>query len=587
MSEYIASRIKKPKFFRMNKVKGRDTKPRFVIGFDSEADTSSQGKPMLFQFSLPDTEEDDTVLAVVPDEPYGGFKVFMQFLEKYCTSRDYNYIIYVFNLAYELTQIFHDLPPSVRVEDEVNIEVRGTKWKVQIFNSKRQMIRFKRGDQRQISVTVLDAKAFYNTSLDKAAKMLGFGGKYEDESLDRALFTREDLTNPKFLKYAKRDAYITRKIGEFIARQHDDWNVPTTISAPHFASVVFKTHFLDDDVQSISGPIEQAGLFAYHGGKNGYYLDGPSEFGSVWFYDINSAYPEAMAELPNITHSEWRPVRRYRQGSHGVYKIAGFYKPCVYRGMQNHRGSWIMGGYVEDVWVTSYELDEMLAHDEFDIEEVEGFVLVGKKGGPLKAYVDHFYDLKKTTTGPQREWAKLLLNSLYGKFFQKQPINGVGDYDLDSGEWIVTNPQVDFDYMAGGLYNPPIAAMITGFVRAKIHRLEHKYDAIMTSTDGLFAFNPPDKEDLGSDLGKLKGVSGRLRIWRERLYIFDGNDGDRKYALHGFRGTVADLEQVPLVQGSYSYRGRQMITLKMSTREHNGEKYEPGTFANLPYTINL
>lgn len=594
MSDYAASRIRKPRKFKINGLQTRETKPRYVIGFDSEADTSSQGQPMLFQFSLPEMKEEDTLLYVIePNRKHHALRVFLEFLDTYCTQREYAYLIYVWNLTYELTQIFHDLPPEVRGEEHLIIDPQSASgdrkydWKIEIVNVKRQIVRFTRG--KNITVTVLDGRAFYQTSLDKAAKMLGLGEKYTlAEGQSRSLFTRADLTNEDFLKYARRDAFITRRIGEFIALQHDIYEIPTTVSSPHFAATIFKTHFLQGELGRISPDLEQAGLYSYHGGKNGFYLSGPHDFPDIWQYDITSAYPEAMRQLPDIDNSAWRFATKYVRGAHALWCVSGFYARCAYRGMQDHSGHWTAAGNVEGTWITSYELDAMLDYGEFEITDICGFVLEGPQGGALQGYVDKFFRTKQTTTGPERETAKLLLNSLYGKFFQKQPLGSVGIFDLDNGEWVRSDPTIDFDYEAGGLYHPPLASLITGFVRARIHRLEHKYEAVMTSTDGLFGFNPPDPDDLGDGLGKLKGERGRLRIWRERLYIFDGIDGARKYALHGFRGNVKDLEEkIPLVKGKYRYMGKQMITLKLSNTMHDGMTFDPGTFVDLPYVINI
>jgi hypothetical protein len=597
VSNYQVNRIHKPRSFVADRNRGRKQK-YYIIGFDSEADTSTQGKPMLFQFCLPMSSEQDVILREVPEfKKHAGLWVFLDFIDEYCRDDRVAYLIYVWNLAYELTQLFHDLPAKVRSAEEYTISAlsngrRKYDWEIDVVNGKRQLITFRSNGNasHHVTVRVIDGKAFYNTSLNNAAKMLGLGEKFVmSEKLSRSTFTRADLHNEEFLMYARRDAYITQAIGNYIEIQHSFYDLDTTLSAPHFASTIFKKRFLKSDLRlgSASSDLEQAGLYSYHGGKNGFYLDGPAQFSNAYFYDITSAYPEAMRQLPDIEASGWKRVNKHRPGSHALYCISGDYRKCTYGGMQNHDGSWTETGYVSQIWVTGYELDQMVNRGEIKLDSVSGFEMIGPSGGALQEYVDEFFRLKRESTGPLRETAKLLLNSLYGKFFQKQPLGSVGAFDLENQVWIETDPTADWDYEAGGLYDPAIASLITGFVRARIHGLEHKYESVMTSTDGFFGLREPDQADLGSDLGQLKSVSGNLRLWRERLYIFDGNDGDRKYALHGFHGNVEELQEIPLAKGEYKYLGRQMITLKMSTTARGTKRYAPGTFTMLNFTLKL
>src|SRR6266702_3697288 len=109
MSNYLADRIKKPRYSMLstNAVKERY---KFIVGFDSEADTTSDGRPMLFQFSRPDQSEEDTDLVILDPTPHAGLRAFLDFIDRYCTDAKVEYLIYVWNLTYELTQIFHDIP---------------------------------------------------------------------------------------------------------------------------------------------------------------------------------------------------------------------------------------------------------------------------------------------------------------------------------------------------------------------------------------------------------------------------------------------------------------------------------------------
>lgn len=612
MSAYQATRIDKERFKLAPLRSGRSQKRRTVVlGFDSEADTRD-GSPMLVQVSYPRylydqyaslrqnpwyDDERDTLLYVIPEDDavFGALRFLMRFIDAYLTRKDCEYLIYGWNIAYEYTQLFRHLSEEARNQDEIHasytVAVEGNKYDITAYNNKRYFAKIVHvATKRQIRL--LDGMSFYKTGLDNAAKMLGVGQKYDAEGLSREHFTRDDLTNETFLRYARTDAWVTRRIGEQIIDLHKRYDVSTCISAPHFASKVFKRHYLRSEIGKLDHDLEQIGLYSYHGGKNGFYLDGPTQLENVYQYDITSAYPEAMRQMPNVETARWVETRKHEPNKHGVYHVTLDYRRCRFRGMMDYDGTWPESGIV-DTYLTSYELDAMMERGECDVLRLHGYNMVGDSGGPLVSYVDEFFGMKATTTGPERETAKLFLNSLYGKFFQKTPLGRVGWLfidldDMTQTRWIETDPLQPYDWKAGGLYHPPIASLITGFVRAKIHRLEHKYDALMTSTDGIFGLAEPDPLDIGTTLGTLTVSHGSLKIWRERLYIFRPYDGSKqKVALHGWQSSWQVLDGIPLKRDTYHYTGKKLVTLKLSTRGIGGERYMPGRFVERNFVLTI
>lgn len=601
-SSYLAERILKPTYFRIARmVRGRGKRSVCVIGFDSEQDTKAV-EPMLFQMSKDGDEKSVDLIEV----PHGGdpLAIFMSYVHRTCTNKHTEYVIVGWNMQYEFTQLFPALSLEITSEPEFILDYtligddgNSTSYTITVANDKRYFIKV-RNESTHRTITFLDGMAFYVTSLDKAAAMLGLGRKLK---VNTKRFTRADLSSPTFRAYAAQDAYLTRMIGENIMDLHEQFDVTTCLTAPQFASKVFRHRFLTSSVALPDPVLEQAGLWAYHGGKNGFYLGGPKSLANVYAYDITSAYPEAMRALPDIELGTWGWTLGYRPGVHALWDVRGVYKSCRYRGLMEHGNSWHKTGEIRG-WVTSYELDQAVALGEIEIIHAEGWVLDGPEGGALQHYVDTFFEMKRKSKGALREAAKLFLNSLYGKFFQKVPLGLVGVWvEDDLGNWtqddtIIADPTEQFDYQAGGLYHPPIAALITGFVRAKIHRLEHKYQAVMTSTDGFFALVAPDPDDIGTDLGKLTVERGHLNIWRERLYFFtpsrldaiaNGNKHKVKFALHGFRGKLHELRRLPLQFGQYKYRADAMITNKLARNAYHGQRYRPGAFANLEFTLDL
>lgn len=609
MSDYDANRILKPQFFSISHLKqGRGNRARAVIGFDSESD---KGRPFMFQFSEHGDESDVEIIDIPADaHDQKPLDLFTRWVCAHCTDKQTEYLIFGWNLQYEWTQLFASLPRDFATMGDWSVvhtlrHADGTpeaRFNIHVFNDKRYAATWVRlgltciakctpdnhkcGSKRR--VRVLDGMAYYVTGLDKAGEMLGLGRKLAKPMR----FGRDQSQYPYFRDYARQDAYLTRRIGETIVDMHREHDVEQTISAPHFASTVFKRHYLKEGIPLPDIGLEQAGLSSYHGGKNGYYHAGPKHFHDVFSYDITSAYPEAMRALPDLETATFEADTRYRRGLHGLYRINGHYTPCRYHCLLDHAGRPLRAGGVHDVWFTSYEVDAAISCGSLTIDNLFMYIMRGQPGGGMADYVDHFFEMKRLATGAKRAAAKLFLNSLYGKFFQKTPLGIVGYLDPENadGIFIVTDPTQEHDWQAGGLYHPPIASLITGYVRAKIHRLEHKYEAIMTSTDGFFAMKPPDPADIGTALGMLTVERGDLMIWRERLYDFTPRSGkEPKYALHGFRGDRDALRKIPLVPGSYSYKAQQMVTLRLSTHKLGIARhtYAPGEFAMLDYTLDL
>lgn len=631
MAVYSTDRIFKPKYFRLAPYRrGRGNRKAYVIGFDSEAE---HGKPFLFQFAHPGKcpiHAQDVDLRDIGTEKHAGLWALIDYLAEHCTRKDVEYIVFGYNLQYEWTQFFHDVPYDLKIASEFDVTLKTGKLhtaQIRATNDKRYMATVELGGTKR-RVKLIDAGAGWfgagHVKLDTAAKVIGVGAKLPKP----AQFSRKAAQTPEFIAYAKQDAILTQKLGEHIIALHEQYDVPLCMSAPHFAARVFRRQFLHREIPLPDAPLEQLGLDTYHGGKNGYYLPKPAVLKSIWHYDIRSAYPEAMAQLPDIELGRWEARDAYVAGTHSIWRATVTTRPCEYGAIQcraghyqrdrsrcgkdcaaplrldstNARGTKAKRHpeYVT-VYATGYELDAAIARGEVTIIDASGWLFSGPAGGPLARYCHEFYALKRNAKNEtEKAAAKLFLNSLYGKFFQKVPLGNVTGWDIDTEQIVTTDPTQAYDYEAGGLYHPPIASLITGYVRAKIHELEHQYRSIMTSTDGFFAYEPPDMSMIGDDLGMLSVEQGTLRIWRERLYVFwphELRDAKGKrirptYALHGFRGTVAQLRHMPLQTGlKFEYQATAMITLKMSTRAFGKgserKRYDPGEFVTLPFDVAL
>jgi hypothetical protein len=336
---------------------------------------------------------------------------------------------------------------------------------------------------------------------------------------------------------------------------HQEFDVALSMSAPQFSMRVFTKYHMreDESIPLPSKAICRGALASYHGGKNGFYVK-PGLYRNVSELDISSAYPHAMRSMPQFTRGTYKMVTAYDPGHQGVYCVTGNLRLCRYAIFQTHEGKPIFGGSVEKLWVTSYELAEALRTGEFVLESCTGWLWIPDPThdhNPLAEFVDVFYAKKEASHkgDPNYLTYKLLLNSLYGKFIQNVEVEEHGG--RINGEIIIEEDgratEVAKKFKAGGLFNPVIATLITGFVRAYLHRLEHEYTAIHSSTDSIKTLMEVPKESLPTGLGGLNvEVSGDCILLRNKLYLhYEGpmvpGGKPAKFALHGFWGKVDDL----------------------------------------------
>jgi len=116
-----------------------------------------------------------------------------------------------------------------------------------------------------------------------------------------------------------------------------------------------------------------------------------------------------------------------------------------------------------DLYLTSVDLDLMMQqYDISYIDYIDGYMFQGKYN-LFKDYIDYWGDIKATSIGGQRQLAKLMLNSLYGKFGTNTNITGMYAYlDLEGiVKYKLKDPET-----REPVYTP-MATFITAYARYK------------------------------------------------------------------------------------------------------------------------
>lgn len=145
-----------------------------------------------------------------------------------------------------------------------------------------------------------------------------------------------------------------------------------------------------------------------------------------------------------------------------------------------------------EMWLTN--VDWQLIQEHYDITDltyINGYRFKGVVG-LFNDYIDHWMHIKETTTGALRQLAKLMLNSLYGKF-ATNPRNVKKEPELDSEG--VTRYHVNEGLPRSPVYTA-MGCFITAYAREKtIRAAQSVYDRfIYADTDSLklIGYDVPD-----------------------------------------------------------------------------------------------
>lgn len=266
-------------------------------------------------------------------------------------------------------------------------------------------------------------------------------------------------------------------------------------------------------------PLDQDVRRAY---KGGYVYLKPEHAGKRGMqgvtFDVNSLYPSVMYDrllpygYPKKFTGQYQPDKAfplYIQRLVCNFELKPGHLPTV---QLKNTGRFAPTEYLTtsdwepvELVMTNVDLEVFLDHyDVFDLEYLDGWAFRGARG-MFKDYIDYWMRVKEINTGPLRQLAKLMLNSLYGKFAtnplarKKVPMldhDGVVHYVLGDPE------ERDPVYT-------PMGAFITAYAREKTIRSgQSVYDRfIYADTDSLHL--------IGSDVPEVLDVHPtRLGAWK-------------------------------------------------------------------------
>jgi len=424
------------------------------------------------------------------------------------------------------------------------------------------------------TITIADSMAWFRGSLRNVAK------KFFEDSMQKLekpeyLGMRAPQTHKEFgqfVAYAEQDAQIQLKLTEKIYSFSKEGGVKMCLTPAQLAGRVFLKQYLDNRVFLPNPKLLELIARSYHGAQ--FTAFGRGFFENVYYYDINSLYPYATMNVPlNFSNTELAPmsIEDAERGWTGfVAAKFRFSEDEKYPCLPQYR---VISGSKKMVFPRmgyTYCTTEELA-----LAFKKGVELLGWKAygwypeqqdidHPLASFMHDIYGKKKELDDfgeltpaqrDMRQYYKLLLNSLIGKFCQR-------NRTWPNGREI-----------AGGLFMPDFGSLILSKSRAIINKLISKHGAIYSDTDCLMT-----KHSLptGTGIGELKnelgrGKKGDLLAVRSKLYFVTQEGEVVKCAKHGFRRPSKEVFRSILERrrASYvEYSVHRMTRLKEAYKRH-------------------
>lgn len=469
-------------------------------------------------------------------------KIFLLELEKIAKTHEINLAFFhylKFDLQYLLLnykELFRDYDFTINFGKESYMRIyTKSPFFAKIYYSKNK------------SVFVIDSFAFFRTSLENTAEHLQLKHRKTHFDFD-GNESRQEL-----IEYLRNDIRIQEELSYAIVDFHKLYDVRISVSIAQLSARIFKKKFmLENSFIPLPTHHLQGIIKSYHGGKNGFYFDKVERINDIRIMDVNSMYPKAMLEIPNFNRCRYDYINYFDKSREGVYKVYGWLKGCKYPIFYTHDFKPIVKDtYLDGLWITSYELKEAIRTNEFRLQKCIGIVIEETtKYNPLKEFVNYFYKKKNTTPkdSPLYYFYKTILNSLYGKFIQ----NTVNREEIFFNPENNTYTRIRARGYAGGLFNPLIATLITGYSRSHMHKLEHEYNSLHTATDSIIT-RSKEIED-SRVIGKLHlELEGDIILFRNKCYIAFPNEPIIKlkrnmpehhfikYANHGFYSDIWEL----------------------------------------------
>lgn len=407
---------------------------------------------------------------------------------KFFSSKKYRHTTnFFYNSRFDIAAMLKYLP-----EDNIRelVETNKTEYgKYKLFNISKKVFSI---SSSKHTCKYYDVAQYFNTSLDLAAKKY-LTSRKEPDGLDRSLIgtSRQywDDNYDRIVKYCVQDSVVCQELAQLLSNtlvEYLDIKPKNYISTAALGKQYFRKNCDFWSIHQIPQSVIALAYKAYGGGWFEMFKKGTFE-GGIYDSDINSAYPDAIRNFPDINKGVWERVDKVNSKA-----LLGFYKVTVYvpksmpispiplrigkNIIQHPTGTFVT--YLTKLEIDSYQKD-------IDINIDWGWEYYDENPiYPFKEEIEKLYSLKeKLASSFQKDrfeytLYKKIMTSFYGTTLQKNPINPE-DRDKYEGK----------SHKTGILFNPVMGAFITAWCRVMIWEVirDHINQIIAIATDGILS----------------------------------------------------------------------------------------------------
>jgi len=422
-----------------------------------------------------------------------------------------------------------------------------------------------------------DSFSLLPQSLDSLSK--SFDVKHKKQKIDYSKIRK----NKKTVEYLKYDCIALYEILQkfFQSDYVKNYNLKLTIASQSLE--VFSKGFSLFKELSLPTSINSYLRKFYHGGRVEVY----KMFGkNLNYYDINSLYPYVM--LNEFPSGDFEFTKKYKNGYIGFYEVkCTLPNNYIGLGLVSKEKNYFVNGK-GTYYFSSATIDFLVYTFGIKFKIING-IYFKEKYTLFNNFVNFFYNIKQNSDGANKAIAKLFLNSLYGKFGQREIYESIVEY----------NGQIKFkplesDFFSGFVIverngkhlfsNVAIASYIT-----ELARLEHlKY--LLECNSNIYycdtdSFLTTKKFDTSNEIGKLKlvGKYDEGIFLNSKCYALK-NKNESKILMKGFSSELFnynDFENALYYNKEMSQEKNRMLGFKESMKRKNKVLHSNGAFLKL------